>query len=472
MSPAAVDNHPLLLFLLGVLLSILFFQEGKTKMTEEQHQKQQTLFRPLVFCGPSGAGKGTLIDLLMKEYPDNQFGFSVSHTTRQPRPGEVDGVNYNFCTVDQMKGDIAAEKFVEYAEVHGKYYGTSIAAVETVQSSGKICILDIDVQGVQNVKKSALNPYYIFISPPSQEQLEMRLRGRGTESEEQIQTRLANAEKEMKFGTSENFDLVLVNDNLKESFQRLSSVIREWYPNLTIKTDETQHESFEEVQLQEHKVSYRPVVFCGPSGAGKGTLIDLIMNRFSNDQFGFSVSHTTRSPRDGEIDGKHYHFTSVEQMKADIAAEKFVEYAEVHGKYYGTSFAAVESVQKSGKVCILDIDVQGVKNVKKSTLNAYYIFVSPPNMEVLETRLRKRGTESEEAIRTRLENAQAELAYGKETGNFDLFLINDTLESALEKLSVAIQQWYPHLKVTATVADAMNKSTPRVCKPSEVCEIL
>lgn len=93
-------------------------------------------------------------------------------------------------------------------------------------------------------------------------------------------------------------------------------------------------------------------------------------------------------------------------------------------------------------------------------------------MEVLETRLRKRGTESEEAIRTRLGNAQAELAYGKETGNFDLFLVNDTLESALEKLSVAIQQWYPHLKVTATVADAMNKATPRVCKPSEVCEIL
>jgi Guanylate kinase len=80
--------------------------------------------RPVVFCGPSGVGKGTLIDLLMKRFPNDQFGFSVSHTTRPPRPGEVDGVHYNFTTVESMKADIAAGKFIEYAEVHGKYYGT------------------------------------------------------------------------------------------------------------------------------------------------------------------------------------------------------------------------------------------------------------------------------------------------------------------------------------------------------------
>jgi Guanylate kinase len=80
--------------------------------------------RPVVFCGPSGVGKGTLIDLLMKRFPNDQFGFSVSHTTRPPRPGEVDGVHYNFTTVESIKADIAAGKFIEYAEVHGKYYGT------------------------------------------------------------------------------------------------------------------------------------------------------------------------------------------------------------------------------------------------------------------------------------------------------------------------------------------------------------
>jgi len=112
----------------------------------------------------------------------------------------------------------------------------------------------------------------------------------------------------------------------------------------------------------------KPVVVCGPSGVGKGTLIEMLMKRFPNEQLGFSVSHTTRPPRDGEKDGVHYNFTTVDQMKKDIADGKFIEYAEVHGKYYGTSIEAVQSVQKSGKICILDIDVQGAEKVKKSSL--------------------------------------------------------------------------------------------------------
>ena len=132
----------------------------------------------------------------------------------------------------------------------------------------------------------------------------------------------------------------------------------------------------------------------------------------------------------------------------------------------------MESVQNSGKICILDIDMQGVNNIKKSPLNAHYIFISPPNMEALEARLRKRGTETEEDIQTRLGNAKAELAYGKETGNFELFLVNDTLENSLEKLSTSIQEWYPHLKTSTTSAEAVTKFIPRICKPSQLCVIL
>ena len=89
-----------------------------------QRQPPMSALRPVVFCGPSGVGKGTLIELLMKRFPNDQFGFSVSHTTRKPREGEVDGVHYNFTTVDAIKKEIADGKFIEYAEVHGKYYGT------------------------------------------------------------------------------------------------------------------------------------------------------------------------------------------------------------------------------------------------------------------------------------------------------------------------------------------------------------
>mmetsp|Transcript_5141 Transcript_5141/g.11219 ORF Transcript_5141/g.11219 Transcript_5141/m.11219 type:complete len:221 (+) Transcript_5141:191-853(+) len=194
--------------------------------------------RPVVFCGPSGVGKGTLIDLLMKRFPEvdgrAQFGFSVSHTTRQPREGEVDGRHYNFTTVDQMEKDIADGKFLEHANVHGNYYGTSIEAVASVQRAGKICVLDIDAQGVRNVRKSPdLNPIYLFIAPPSMKELERRLRGRGTEEEESIQKRLGNARAEMDFGyETGNFDRILVNSDLDATFEELVDGFREWYPAL------------------------------------------------------------------------------------------------------------------------------------------------------------------------------------------------------------------------------------------------
>ncbi|GKY98386.1 hypothetical protein MPSEU_000796200 [Mayamaea pseudoterrestris] len=189
--------------------------------------------RPIVFCGPSGVGKGTLIEKLQKTFPNDQFGFSVSHTTRQPRPGEENGIHYHFTTVKEIEQAIMDKKFIEYAEVHGKYYGTSIAAVESVKQSGKICILDIDIQGVQKVKESSLDPIYVFVAPPSLEELEQRLRGRGTESEDAMKVRLGNAAKELEYGQAEgNFDRVLVNNDLEECFAKLVEAMQGWYPQL------------------------------------------------------------------------------------------------------------------------------------------------------------------------------------------------------------------------------------------------
>jgi len=180
---------------------------------------------PIVFCGPSGVGKGTLITLLMKDFPE-KFGFSVSHTTRKPRPGEQNGVEYHFTTVDEINKAISEGKFVEHANVHGNIYGTSKAAVETVLNTGRICILDIDVQGAEQVKKSSLKPRYIFVAPPSLEDLEKRLRGRNTESEESIQRRLHNAKGELEFTKKQGFfDIVLVNDNLEATYDKLKEFI-------------------------------------------------------------------------------------------------------------------------------------------------------------------------------------------------------------------------------------------------------
>eukprot|EP01041_Mallomonas_annulata_P007778 gene7778-15914_t len=205
---------------------------GLEYFTKLKIEKESKLCKslPLVFAGPSGVGKGTLVGQLMSRYPKH-FGFSVSHTTRQPRPGEENGIHYNFVEKSLMEEAISRGEFIEYANVHTNIYGTSYAAVEKVQRDGKICILDIDIQGVQNVKKSSLKCKYIFIAPPSMEILEERLRGRGTETEEKVQIRLDNARGEMEFGAIPgNFDATVVNDDLEIAIQQLMDKIKSWYP--------------------------------------------------------------------------------------------------------------------------------------------------------------------------------------------------------------------------------------------------
>ena len=171
---------------------------------------------PLVLCGPSGSGKSTVMKKLMAEYGE-YFGFSVSHTTRQPRPGEEDGKDYHFVTKEQMQELISAGEFIENATFSGNNYGTSKASVEDVLARGKICILDIDVQGVKAVKETDLTPLFVFIKPPSLDTLEERLRSRGTETEESLSKRLGAAAAEMEYGEAEgNFDTIIVNDDLEK----------------------------------------------------------------------------------------------------------------------------------------------------------------------------------------------------------------------------------------------------------------
>ncbi|CAB1448559.1 unnamed protein product [Pleuronectes platessa] len=183
--------------------------------------------RPVVFSGPSGAGKSTLLKKLMKEY-DSVFGFSVSHTTRKPRPGEKNGKDYHYVTREVMQASIDKGDFMENAEFSGNMYGTSKAAVQDVQAKNLICILDLDMQGVRNIKGTDLNPMYISIQPPSMAVLEKRLRDRKTESEESLQKRLDAAEKDMELGKEPGlFDVIIINDNLEDAYGHLKQALLE-----------------------------------------------------------------------------------------------------------------------------------------------------------------------------------------------------------------------------------------------------
>ncbi|XP_029939855.1 guanylate kinase 1b isoform X2 [Salarias fasciatus] len=177
----------------------------------------------------------------------------------------------------------------------------------------------------------------------------------------------------------------------------------------------------------------RPVVLSGPSGAGKSTLMKRLMKDHEG-VFGFSVSHTTRNPRPGEEDGKDYHFSTREAVQKGIDNGEFIESAEFSGNLYGTSKAAIEDVQAKNLICILDVDIQGVKRIKETDLNPIYISIQPPSMEILEKRLRDRQTESEESLQKRLEAARIDMELSKEPGVFDIVIINDDLERAYEEL--------------------------------------
>ncbi|KAL3841247.1 hypothetical protein ACJIZ3_025838 [Penstemon smallii] len=206
-----------------------FVREQKTRLGTEVASWSKGVIgeaeKPIVISGPSGVGKGTLISKLMEEFP-SMFGFSVSHTTRAPRNNEQNGVNYHFTERSIMEKDINDGKFLEFADVHGNLYGTSIEAVDVVADGGKRCILDIDVQGARSVRASSLEAIFIFICPPSFEELEKRLRIRGTETEEQIQKRLRNAKAELEQGKSPAlFDHILVNDNLDTCYENLKKLL-------------------------------------------------------------------------------------------------------------------------------------------------------------------------------------------------------------------------------------------------------
>eukprot|EP00960_Hanusia_phi_P002289 65466-Hanusia_phi.AAC.2 len=173
------------------------------------------------------------------------------------------------------------------------------------------------------------------------------------------------------------------------------------------------------------------VVICGPSGVGKGTIINKLKEELAG-RIGFCVSHTTRQPRAGEMDGREYWFTDQAEMRQRVERGEFLEVNEVHGELYGTSRAALLAVVSSGLLPVLDVDVKGARDLRRSGISGLYLFIAPPSLDQLEMRLRLRRTETETSLNRRVAAASSEIEASKEEGLFDEIVINDVLDDAFE----------------------------------------
>ena len=175
----------------------------------------------IVVSAPSGCGKGTIIGEALK---DPKYYYSVSCTTRAPRPGEVNGVNYNFITKEQFEALIAEGAFLEHAEYVDNYYGTLLAPIEENLAKGKDVLLEIEVKGAEQIRSLRPDASLIFIVPPSLEVLRERLTSRGTEDAETIEKRVAQAEQEIAY--RDRYDYCLVNDKLEDAVADFMAIVR------------------------------------------------------------------------------------------------------------------------------------------------------------------------------------------------------------------------------------------------------
>jgi guanylate kinase len=180
---------------------------------------------------------------------------------------------------------------------------------------------------------------------------------------------------------------------------------------------------------------HRVFVVSGPSGVGKSTIIRRVLE--ADPALKLSVSHTTRHPRQGEEDGRDYHFTSRETFEREIEADEFLEWAKVYDNYYGTSRKQVEEILAGGKHAVLDIDTQGAMAIKKISRGAVYIFITPPSIGILERRLRDRRSEDEDSFARRMAKAEHEISFSDQ---YDYVVPNDDVETTVKAFQDIIAQ--------------------------------
>ncbi len=189
----------------------------------------------------------------------------------------------------------------------------------------------------------------------------------------------------------------------------------------------------------------KPLLITAPSGCGKGTLISRLVTDYPQI-FKPNVSYTTRGPREGETNGVHRFFVSVEEFEKAISENKFVEFAKYADNYYGTHRGYITSIINEGRICIIEVEVQGAKSIAKSDLKCNFVFIQPPSIEELRARLEGRGTETPDKIQKRLQAAQWELEEAEKSGIFPVKITNDDFETFYKDFKLYLAKTYPQFK--------------------------
>eukprot|EP00826_Nyctotherus_ovalis_P057652 TRINITY_DN7891_c0_g1_i1.p1 TRINITY_DN7891_c0_g1~~TRINITY_DN7891_c0_g1_i1.p1 ORF type:complete len:286 (-),score=90.69 TRINITY_DN7891_c0_g1_i1:114-971(-) len=229
-----IQQHPELLEILNSFIFNLLLREPRdvaafARTYFDSFDLRASYFKPLVISGPSAVGKGTLIRMLLKEFPD-AFELSVSYTTRDPRPGEVHGKDYYFIKISQFNDMVRQNMFVEHCVVHGNLYGTAKSEITRITKDHRICIIEIDVEGAKKVQSSGVEANFMFVNPPSMRTLMDRILKRGTETRAAVEIRMENAKGEVSFANSSMlYRYKLVNDVLEKSYKEFKEMIMEIY---------------------------------------------------------------------------------------------------------------------------------------------------------------------------------------------------------------------------------------------------